>query len=43
MTNLVITGDLINAPGDAAQAAEYHRIAGKLDRSIRLFHVAGRA
>jgi 3',5'-cyclic AMP phosphodiesterase CpdA len=38
---VVVTGDLINKPGDAAQAAEYHRIAAKLDRSIRLVSVAG--
>jgi len=38
---VVITGDLINKPGDKAQAAEYHRIAAKLDPSIRLYAVAG--
>jgi len=38
---VVITGDLINKPGDKAQAAEFHRIAGKLDPSIKLYPVAG--
>jgi 3',5'-cyclic AMP phosphodiesterase CpdA len=38
---VVITGDLINKGGDPAQAAEFHRIAKKLDPKIRLFPVAG--
>jgi 3',5'-cyclic AMP phosphodiesterase CpdA len=38
---VVITGDLINKGGDAAQAAEYKRIAAKLDPKIRLFSVPG--
>jgi 3',5'-cyclic AMP phosphodiesterase CpdA len=38
---VVITGDLINAPGNAAQAAEFHRIAAKLDSKIPLYNVAG--
>jgi predicted phosphodiesterase len=38
---VVITGDLINKAGDAAQAAEYKRIAAKLDPGIKLFNVAG--
>src|SRR6266700_954425 len=38
---VVVTGDLINQPGDAAQAAEYRRIAAKLDAGIKLYHVAG--
>jgi len=38
---VVITGDLINEAGNAAQAAEYQRISGKLDPAIRLFNVAG--
>ena len=38
---VIITGDLINDPASAAQAAEYKRITAKLDPSIRLFHVAG--
>jgi serine/threonine-protein phosphatase CPPED1 len=38
---VVVTGDLINKPGDAAQSAEYHRIAAKLAPGIRLFSVPG--
>ena len=38
---LIVTGDLVNKPGDAAQIAEYRRIAAKLDRSIPLYNVAG--
>lgn len=38
---VVVTGDLINQAGNAAQAAEYLRIAGKLDPGIRLFNVPG--
>ena len=38
---VVITGDLVNKPGDPAQIAEYHRIAGRLDRGIPLYNVAG--
>ena len=38
---VVITGDLINKAGDAAQAAEYKRIAAKLDPKIRLFSAPG--
>ena len=38
---VVITGDLINKGGDVAQAAEYQRIAAKLDLQIRLFSVPG--
>ena len=38
---VVITGDLINKPGDAAQAAEYKRIAAKLDPKIHLYSVPG--
>jgi predicted phosphodiesterase len=38
---VVITGDLINKPTDAAQAAEYKRITAKLDPKIKLFNVAG--
>jgi len=32
----VITGDLINKGGDAAQAAEFKRISAELDPKIRL-------
>ena len=38
---VVITGDLINKPGDAAMTAEYKRITAKLDPKIKLFSVAG--
>lgn len=38
---VVVTGDLVNKPGDAAQIAEYHRIAAKLDPSIPIHNVAG--
>jgi 3',5'-cyclic AMP phosphodiesterase CpdA len=38
---VVITGDLINRPGDVDQIKEYKRIVGKLDRSIPVYHVAG--
>ena len=40
-TIVVITGDLINQSSNAAQAAEYKRIAAKLDPAIRLFNVPG--
>lgn len=38
---VVICGDLINQAGNAAQAAEYHRITAKLDPAIKLYNVAG--
>src|SRR6266571_9054652 len=38
---VVVTGDLVNKSGDAAQIAEYKRIAAKLDRSIPLYSVPG--
>jgi len=38
---VIITGDLINKPGDPAQTAEYWRIAKKLDKSIPLYNVSG--
>ena len=38
---VVITGDLINKPDDAAQVAEYKRITAKLNPKIKLFSVAG--
>ena len=38
---VVVTGDLVNKPGDAAQIAEYRRVAAKLDRTIPLYNVAG--
>lgn len=38
---VVVTGDLVNKPGDAEQIAEYRRIVGKIDRSIPVYDVAG--
>jgi 3',5'-cyclic AMP phosphodiesterase CpdA len=38
---VVVTGDLVNAAGDAAQIAEFKRVAGRLDPSIRLFLMPG--
>jgi predicted phosphodiesterase len=38
---VVVTGDLINQAGNAAQAAEYRRVAAKLDPKIRLFSIPG--
>jgi 3',5'-cyclic AMP phosphodiesterase CpdA len=38
---VVITGDLINDAANAGQAAEYKRIAAKLDTKIRLFNLPG--
>ena len=38
---VIITGDLINKPGDPAQTAEFWRIARKLEKSIPLYNVAG--
>ena len=38
---VVVTGDLVNKAGDAAQLAEYKRISGKLDSGIALYSAAG--
>lgn len=38
---VVVTGDLTHRQGDAAQIAEYRRIAAKLDRAIPLYNVPG--
>jgi len=38
---VIITGDLVNKPGDAAQIAEYKRIVGKIDSSIPVYDVVG--
>ncbi len=38
---VVVTGDLVNRAGDAAQVAEYRRIVAKLDPAIRIYHVPG--
>ncbi len=38
---VVMTGDLVNKPGNARQIAEYHRITRRLDRGIPLYSIAG--
>ena len=38
---VVITGDLVHKPGDAAQIAEYRRIVSKIERTIPVYDVAG--
>ncbi|HEY6389928.1 MAG TPA: metallophosphoesterase [Bryobacteraceae bacterium] len=38
---VVVCGDLVNRADDVAQAAEYLRVAARLDRSIPLHNVAG--
>lgn len=38
---VVITGDLVNKPADAAQIAEYRRIVGRIDPAIPVYNVAG--
>jgi len=38
---VVVCGDLVNKAGDPAQIAEYQRIASHLDKSIKLYNVAG--
>ncbi len=38
---VVITGDLVNKPGDATQIAEYLRICSTIDPSVKVYHVAG--
>ena len=38
---VVITGDLVNKAGDAAQIAEFQRIAGKIDRGIPVYNIVG--
>jgi 3',5'-cyclic AMP phosphodiesterase CpdA len=38
---VVITGDLVNKPGDAAQIAEFKRISSKIDSAIPVYKVAG--
>lgn len=38
---VVVTGDLVNQTGNAAQIAEYHRIAAKLDPAIKLYSLPG--
>lgn len=38
---VVITGDLVNKPGDADQIAAFHRIVAKVDPSIPVYNVVG--
>jgi 3',5'-cyclic AMP phosphodiesterase CpdA len=38
---VVISGDLVNKPGDPAQIAEYSRITHQLDPNIALYSIAG--
>lgn len=38
---VIVCGDLINKPGDAAQTAEYHRIMGLVRKDVPVYHVAG--
>src|SRR3954453_23409469 len=38
---VVISGDLVNKAGDAAQIAEFQRIVAKVDSSIPVFNVVG--
>ena len=38
---VVITGDLVNKAGDAAQIAEYRRIVAQIDRAIPVYNLAG--
>jgi 3',5'-cyclic AMP phosphodiesterase CpdA len=38
---VIVTGDLVNKPGDAAQIAEYKRIAAKLNPAIQFYSVPG--
>lgn len=38
---VVVTGDLVHKPGDAAQIAEYRRIIGKVHPSIPVYNIAG--
>ncbi len=38
---VVVTGDLVNRAGDAAQIAEYKRVFGKVDATIPVYNVAG--
>lgn len=38
---IVITGDLVNKPGDAPQIAEYDRIRAKIDPAIPVYEMPG--
>ena len=38
---VVITGDLVNKPGDSKQISEYRRIVGQIDRAIPVYNITG--
>jgi 3',5'-cyclic AMP phosphodiesterase CpdA len=38
---VIVTGDLVHKPGDAAQIAEYRRIVAKISPSIPVYNIAG--
>ncbi len=38
---VIVTGDLVNKPGDASQIAEYKRIAAGLDPAIKFYSLPG--
>ncbi len=38
---VIITGDLVNKPGDPAQIAEYQRIVAKIDKTIPVYQLPG--
>ena len=38
---VIVTGDLVNLPGDEAQINEYKRIVKMLDPNIPIYHLAG--
>jgi serine/threonine-protein phosphatase CPPED1 len=38
---VIVTGDLVNKPGDEAQIAEYERISKRLAPGIRMHHLPG--
>ena len=38
---VVVTGDLVHKPGDAAQIAAYRSIVAKIDSSIPVYNIAG--
>jgi 3',5'-cyclic AMP phosphodiesterase CpdA len=38
---VIVTGDMINRPGDASQIAEYKRVIAKVDPAIPVYHLAG--
>ena len=38
---VIVTGDLVNKPGDRDQIAEYLRITAKIDKAIPVYNLAG--